>query len=77
MPFADTILTPFPRPLPSPEERIVIKTVLIVGAGSAGLIAAIGLRRKIPSLSVRCVLSALPVVSGIERQLEGKQHEDL
>src|SRR6476661_5678016 len=35
----------------------MIKDVLVLGAGSAGLIAAISLRLKIPQLSVRIVRS--------------------
>jgi tryptophan 7-halogenase len=35
----------------------LIKNVLVLGAGSAGLIAAIGLKRKIPHLEVRIVRS--------------------
>src|SRR3954463_7339813 len=35
----------------------MIKNVLVLGAGSAGLIAAISVKRKIPQLSVRIVRS--------------------
>src|SRR4051812_45017326 len=36
---------------------VMIKNVLVLGAGSAGLLAAISLKRKIPQLSVRVVRS--------------------
>jgi tryptophan halogenase len=44
---------------------VVIKDVLIVGAGSAGLIAGIALRRKLPGLKVRCVRSPEVGVIGV------------
>ena len=31
----------------------MIKSILVLGAGSAGLIAAISLRRKLPQLTIR------------------------
>jgi len=43
----------------------VIKNVLVVGAGSAGLIAAIALRRKLPNLKVQCVRSPEIGVIGV------------
>ena len=35
----------------------MIKNILVLGAGSAGLIAAISLKRKIPHLAIRVVRS--------------------
>ncbi len=43
----------------------MIKSILVLGAGSAGLIAAISLKRKIPQLSVRVVRSAEIGVIGV------------
>ena len=43
----------------------MIKNVLVLGSGSAGLIAAIGLKRKIPQLSVRVVRSPELGVIGV------------
>jgi len=41
------------KPMPSPS----IQSVLVLGAGSAGLLAALSLKRKLPHLSVRVVRS--------------------
>src|SRR4051812_38680722 len=38
-------------------EPTKIKNVLVLGAGSAGLIAALSLKRKIPQITVRIVRS--------------------
>ena len=42
----------------------MIKNILILGAGSAGLLAAIALRKKLPSVGVRVVRSSEMGVSG-------------
>src|SRR5262249_26083659 len=44
---------------------MMIRNVLVLGAGSAGLLAAISLRRKIPKLPVRIVRSADIGVIGV------------
>ena len=43
----------------------MIKNILVLGAGSAGLIAAISLRRKLPQLSIRVVRSPEIGVIGV------------
>src|SRR5258706_12774619 len=43
----------------------MIKNVLVLGAGSAGLIAAISLKRKIPQVAVRVVRSPEIGVIGV------------
>jgi tryptophan halogenase len=43
----------------------MIQTILVLGAGSAGLIAAISLKRKLPGLSVRVVRSPEIGVIGV------------
>jgi tryptophan halogenase len=47
------------------EERLVIQNVLVLGAGSAGLICALALKRKIPQLAVRVVRSPEVGVIGV------------
>ena len=43
----------------------MIKSILVLGAGSAGLIAAISLRRKLPQLTIRVVRSPEISVIGV------------
>ena len=43
----------------------MIQNILVVGAGSAGLIAAITLKRKIPALNIRIVRSPEIGVIGV------------
>ena len=43
----------------------MIKNILILGAGSAGLLAAIALRKKLPSVGVRVVRSSEMGVIGV------------
>ena len=58
-------LTP-DSPAPGRESPpAMIKNILILGAGSAGLIAAISLRRKIPSVTIRVVRSPEIGVIGV------------
>ena len=45
----------------------MIKNVLVLGAGSAGLLAAITVKRKLPELSVRVVRSPDIGVIGVGR----------
>src|SRR4051794_32487794 len=42
-----------------------IRNVLVLGAGSAGLLAAIGLRKKIPHITIRVVRSPEIGVIGV------------
>jgi tryptophan 7-halogenase len=49
----------------SAEATVAIRRVVVLGAGSAGLIAAIGLKRKIPHLEVRVVRSPELGVIGV------------
>ena len=43
----------------------MIENILVLGAGSAGLVAAISLRRKLPQLAIRVVRSPEIGVIGV------------
>jgi tryptophan halogenase len=42
----------------SDGQALLIQNVLVLGAGSAGRLAALSLKRKLPQLSVRVVRNA-------------------
>src|SRR5271170_6707785 len=55
----------------------MIQNVLVLGAGSAGLIAAITLKRKIPKLAVRVVRSPGIGVIGVGESTTPALHKHL
>lgn len=57
--------TPLRVLLPGLISRAMIQKILVLGAGSAGLIAAISLKRKLPQLTIRVVRSPEIGVIGV------------